>query len=125
MLVARKGLGGHAGYYRSRNCLEVLESLGASDPAKRWERAAFLRDVDYLDASELLHLGYEVKDLLKAGYEDSDFAGQEGLTVNELARAKEAIRLESRRRDSRRLVARALSLGTPKRSTSKVEPSDG
>ena len=94
MLVARKGLGGHDGYDQSRNAREVLERLGALDPAKRWERAAHLREVDCVGAPELVHLGYEVKDMLKAGYEASEIRGQEGVSDDVVTRAEEEIARE-------------------------------
>ena len=139
MLVARKGLGGHHGYLKSRNALEILEFQDVVDPAKRWEHAAYLRDVPCVDAPELLHLGYEVKDLLKAGYEEMELRDQEGVTEDELAHAREAIALESRRKKStRRARSHANSNGNKRamagaasdalqalamaRSSSKVAP---
>ena len=76
--MARKGLGGHHGYDQSRNALEILEKGGVLDPAKRWARASYLRDGPCTEGLKLLHLGYEVKDLLKAGYQQAELCGEGG-----------------------------------------------
>jgi len=91
MLVARKGLGGHHGYGYSRNALETLEKLGVSDPACRWRRAAYLVDVHHCGADELLHLGFEVIDLVRAGLDESDLAGKEGVTESAMKMAKQVV----------------------------------
>ena len=120
--MARKGLGGHHGYDKSRNALEVLEMLDVLEPAKRWERAAYLRDVPCVDAPELLHLGYEVKDLLKAGYEEVELRDQEGVTEDELVRAREAVLREAQSQQKKaRSLDRSLSGGLKKRTGSQVD----
>ena len=120
----------------SRNAIEILERLDVLDPAKRWEHAAYLRDVPCVDAPELLHLGYEVKDLLKAGYEEMELRDQEGVTEDELVRAAEAIKRESqpkkptRRKGSNVKLEVMQSAATQafkdvlRRSASKVSPSE-
>ena len=87
MLVARKGLPGHAFYDRSRNALEVLERLRVVDPAKRWSEAKALRELDGASAGGLLHLGFEISALLKAGYAQADLRSVDGVTEDALQRA--------------------------------------
>ena len=109
MLVARKGLGGHHGYDKSRNALEILEKGGVLDPAKRWARASYLRDGPCIEGLKLLHLGYEVKDLLKAGYQQAELCGEGGATQDELLQAQEAIDKEARQKKSGGKVRKRVS----------------
>ena len=100
MLVARKGLGGHEIFDRSRNALETLEALDARDPAKRWERAAYLRKVEDFSAGVLMALGFEVIDLMRAGYTENQLLYNEqdgtssGVTDADLSSARDTITSE-------------------------------
>jgi len=91
LLVARKGLKENINYARTRNALEILERLDAKDPAKRWSRARYLRDVEKVSAGSLFSLGYEVFDLLKAGYSEEDFKDAIGLDDKDLKAAREQL----------------------------------
>jgi len=125
MVVARKGLEGHKNYARTRNAAEVLEYHNAVDPQKRCERVVYLRDVECSDAPELLHIGYEPKDLLKAGYETFEMIGSEGVTEADVLAAQESLALESQERKKSTGSSKA-ALGSLKRqlsrSSSKVLP---
>ena len=114
--MARKGLGGHHGYDQSRNALEILEKQDVLDPAKRCERAAYLRDVEDREANELVHLGYEVIDLLRAGFNETELLGKEGVTDAMLLDTREAIAVERRanKPPRRRARSRAASSAASK-----------
>ena len=110
MLVARKGLGGHEIFGRSRNALETLEAMNADDPAKRWERASYLRKYEDYPASELVDLGYEVIDLVRAGYTDDQLLGEEGVTDAELSSARATITSERWQGQGQGLATKARGL---------------
>ena len=117
----------------------------SQDPTKRWERATFLRDVDCVDAQELLDLGsvkgpptqaarltsptnqpiaraarYDLESPLNAGYEQAELTFKGGPTVEETLAAEQRVALEKRKK--RGSFAGSLYAGSFKRAT-KVAPS--
>ena len=123
MLVARKGLGGHIGYGKSRNALEILEMLDVLEPAKRWERASYLREVEGREAAELAALGFETADLVRAGFTEFELS-EAGVPGAELATsARQVAEFEAdaaQKRNKARVVTRRMS-----KLTSRVTPAEG
>jgi len=68
MLVARKGLPGHAIYGRSRNALEILEKMEVAVPATRTRKARQHLMIYKTAAKDVLRVGFEVTHLIEAGY---------------------------------------------------------
>ena len=68
MLVARKGLPGHAIYGRSRNALEILEKMEVALPAKRTRKARQHLMIYNTKAEEVLRVGFRISHLIEAGY---------------------------------------------------------
>ena len=117
-----------------------MERLDARDPKKRWERAAYLRDVEDQEPKELLYLGFSAYDLMRAGFDETELLGA-GVADAEILRAREDIKAEQLKKRDRRsthknkasgsskapgsfkVVRRALSRGIS-RAESKVTPSE-
>jgi len=129
MLVARKGLGGHEGYDKSRNALEILEKLHLSDVGTRWMRAKYLHDVDGVQAPDMLSLGFNVHDLLRAGYDALELYGHSEATDAAISRAVKEVADEERAqaKSKKRLSSsfrRALSRQGSEPGSAKVFSAD-
>ena len=99
-----------------------MEKLDARDPEKRWERAAYLRDVEDQEPKELLYLGFSAYDLMRAGFDETELRGA-GFADAEILKARGTLKAETLKRMKRGSTDKPSALASGSRAESKVTPS--